>query len=165
MGHRNWSHKFNWLKSKIEPIADKCRHIFENFGRPLLLIRWPFRGPFGAYAVCLCEEGSRLLRSNYPIIIIVKAICSAPNMIESYSSDRNIQYTTIYSLFFFFAHRPFAFIARSASSNFDFRFCIYCSSVLGQTIVEILFFNVFISRSAFVLKTVPDFVRSIFVVV
>lgn len=68
---------------------------------PLLLIRWLFRGPFGAYAVWLCEEGSRLLRSNYPIIIIVKAICSAPNMIESYSSDRNIQYTTIYSLFFF----------------------------------------------------------------
>lgn len=84
-------------------------------------------------------------------------------MIESYSSDRNIQYTTIYSLFF--SARPFAFIARSASSEFDFRFCIYCSSVLGQTIVEILFFNVFICCSASVLKTKADSARSVFLVV
>lgn len=33
-------------------------------------------------------------------IIIATTISSAPNMIESHSSDRNIQYTTIYSFFF-----------------------------------------------------------------
>lgn len=151
MDRRNWLHKFDWTAPEIDPIADAEMRInivifWKLFyvGHISIVVRFVHSAAHfvgTAWRVVMCHT-FRLDSLDFSIkIIIATSISSALNMIESHSSDRNIQYTRR----FIYIFSSLLFVCLLGGGDQRFRFCIYCASVPGQTIVEILFFNVFIS--------------------